>query len=338
MKQSPLKIWVRLLLLLCSFALIYVLFVPMWRIDLDAPQYPEGLMLLIYPDHIGGNVDIINGLNHYIGMKTLHSEDFVEFKILPILISIFAALFFIVALSNRVKWMNWLCVLFVTFGIVAMVDFWRWEYDYGHNLDPNAAIIVPGMAYQPPLIGFKQLLNFGAYSIPDIGGSLFLGVGVILLTCVVVMHKAIKISSNKAVAISIMLLSSLFLNACTSVPEAIKYGNDSCHFCKMTITDRRYGAEILTFKGRVYKYDELSCMLANISDASFDKSTIQEYFITDFCGHRLNPAKQCQFLKSSVLRSPMGGNIIAFSSSDSLRVYQTKLDGEIVEWNKLINE
>ena len=61
-----------------------------------------------------------------------------------------------------------------------MVDFWLWEYDYGHDLDPAAAIKVPGMAYQPPLIGFKQLLNFGAYSIPASGGWIFIGVGVIV--------------------------------------------------------------------------------------------------------------------------------------------------------------
>jgi copper chaperone NosL len=65
-----------------------------------------------------------------------------------------------------------------------MIDFWRWEYDYGHNLDPNAAIIVPGMAYQPPLIGFKQLLNFGAYSIPDIGGWLFIVSGLLMAAAV----------------------------------------------------------------------------------------------------------------------------------------------------------
>jgi copper chaperone NosL len=59
---------------------------------------------------------------------------------------------------------------FVLFVILAGIDFYRWNYEYGHNLDPNAAIKVPGMAYQPPLIGYKQLLNFGAYSIPDIGG------------------------------------------------------------------------------------------------------------------------------------------------------------------------
>ena len=51
-----------------------------------------------------------------------------------------------------------------------MYDFWRWEYNYGHNLNPNTSNRGTGMAYQPPLIGFKQLLNFGAYSFPDTGG------------------------------------------------------------------------------------------------------------------------------------------------------------------------
>ncbi len=71
--------------------------------------------------------------------------------------------------------MNLSFVLFVCFGMVAMADFWKWEYNYGHTLNPDAAIIVPGMSYQPPLIGFKQLLNFGAYSIPDTGGWIFVG-------------------------------------------------------------------------------------------------------------------------------------------------------------------
>ena len=73
-----------------------------------------------------------------------------------------------------------------------MVDFWRWEYNYGHNLDPSAAIIVPGMAYQPPLIGFKQLLNFGAYSIPDIGGWLFIVSGLMMATAVFLEYKKSK--------------------------------------------------------------------------------------------------------------------------------------------------
>jgi copper chaperone NosL len=185
MQKIRLQKWIRLMLLLCAGALVAVLFVPMWRIDLAAPQYPEGLMLMIYPNHIGGNVDIINGLNHYIGMKTLHSEDFMEFTVLPYIIGAFAAMFLLVAVAGRKKLLYLLFILFVSFGILAMYDFWRWEYNYGHNLNPDAAIIVPGMAYQPPLIGYKQLLNFGAYSMPDMGGWIFVGVGAVLFLCVI---------------------------------------------------------------------------------------------------------------------------------------------------------
>src|SRR5829696_3098017 len=127
----------RLSLFLCAVALVVVLFVPMWRIDLQAPQYPEGLQLLIYPNKLAGNVDIINGLNHYIGMKTLHTDDFPEFKILPGIIIFFAAFFMITAFAGKRKWMNILFIVFVAFGTFAMIDFWRWEYNYGHNLDPN---------------------------------------------------------------------------------------------------------------------------------------------------------------------------------------------------------
>ena len=171
----------RMLTLLGALAIFSVLFFPLWQIQLTAPQYPEGLILLIYPGKLGGNVDIINGLNHYIGMKPLHAADFMEFTLLPYIIGFFSILLLITAIAGKRKLLNISFFLFLAFGIIAMVDFWKWEYNYGHNLNPDAAIIVPGMAYQPPLIGFKQLLNFGAYSIPDIGGWIFVSVGLILL-------------------------------------------------------------------------------------------------------------------------------------------------------------
>lgn len=185
MKKPTITLLSRLLLFLAAAALVVSIFVPLWRIDLVAPQYPEGLNLLIYPDKLGGNVDIINGLNHYIGMKTLHKEDFIEFKVLPYIIGFFALASLLVAVLGKRKLLYGLLGLFFAFGIFAMYDFWKWEYNYGHNLDPNAAIIVPGMAYQPPLIGFKQLLNFGAYSFPDTGGWLFIGAGLAMLIAVV---------------------------------------------------------------------------------------------------------------------------------------------------------
>jgi len=171
----------RIILFVSAAFLVGCLFVPLWRIDLDAPQYPEGLRLLLYAGKVAGDVEIINGLNHYIGMKTLHTDDFLEFTILPYLIIGFSLLFLWSGIKNTRKMLTISLVSFIIFGIVAMVDFWIWEYNYGHDLDPNAAIKVPGMAYQPPLIGFKQLLNFGAYSIPDIGGWLFIGAGVLMV-------------------------------------------------------------------------------------------------------------------------------------------------------------
>lgn len=196
MKSSPIKNWVRIALIICGVSLIAVQYFPMWFISLDAPQYPEGLILYIYANKIGGNVDIINGLNHYIGMKTLHTEDFFEFTVLPYIIWFFSAAFILTGILKSRKILYTLFFLFVSFGIIAMYDFWRWEYNYGHNLDPSAAIIVPGMAYQPPLIGFKQLLNFGAYSFPDIGGWIFIGVGAVILFCAVYEFRLVKTSKK----------------------------------------------------------------------------------------------------------------------------------------------
>lgn len=192
MNKNQLTLFARLLTIVSGLALIVVLFVPLWQIELAAPQYPEGLVLKMYPDKLGGNVDIINGLNHYIGMKTLHADNFIEFTILPYIIGFFAAFALLVALINKRKWLYGLFYSFVLFGIIAMVDFYRWNYNYGHDLDPNAPIQVPGMSYQPPIIGYKQLLNFGAYSIPDIGGWIFIGVGLMLLTAVIIQFKTKK--------------------------------------------------------------------------------------------------------------------------------------------------
>ncbi|MEO6915663.1 MAG: hypothetical protein ABI151_08470, partial [Chitinophagaceae bacterium] len=134
--KNNLSVLTKWLLVLAAVGMLTVLFVPMWRIDLDAPQYPEGLTLRIHANGIRGNVDIVNGLNHYIGMKTLHSEDFPEFTILPYCIVFFAVALILVVVANRKKWAYILCATFVLFGIVSMVDFWRWEYNYGHNLNP----------------------------------------------------------------------------------------------------------------------------------------------------------------------------------------------------------
>ena len=180
MKNNSLSKLSKILLITSGIGLIISIFVPLWAIYLEAPQYPEGLGMFLHANKITGDYEIINGLNHYIGMKEIHQEDFWEFKILPYALGFFAALAFLIVFLNNKKWLYFFAALFLIFGVAFMVDFYLWEYDYGHNLDPNAAIVVPGMSYQPPLIGFKQLLNFGAYSYPNIGGGIMFGVALIL--------------------------------------------------------------------------------------------------------------------------------------------------------------
>jgi copper chaperone NosL len=337
MHTIRLQNWVRLILILCGAGLIAVLFFPMWRIDLDAPQYPEGLRLLIYPDKLGGNVDIINGLNHYIGMKTMHTVDFIEFTLLPYIIGFFAAAFILAAVINRKKILNLLFFLFVGFGILAMYDFWKWEYNYGHNLNPDAAIIVPGMAYQPPLIGFKQLLNFGAYSMPDIGGWIFVGVGTLLLLCVVAEWRmAVKIK-NKINTTAALLFLSVTILSCNAGPEPIKTGVDNCYFCKMTVSNIRFGAEIVTTKGKIYKFDDLHCVISFLQAKDLASVSIKEIYLTDFCGsHQLINVNKSYLIKIDNLRSPMGGNIAAFDNRDSLVKIQQHYNGSPVNWNELI--
>lgn len=176
-KMKPLKKISQIAIIVTSLLLIVAYFVPIWKIDLWAPQYPEGLSMGIWLYKLSGQVEIINGLNHYIGMAHIKEEMFPEFKILPYAVGVIIILGVITGLSKSRKMLIAFITILVLSGIVAMYDFWQWGYEYGHNLSDDAAIKVPGMAYQPPLLGYKELLNFGAYSIPDIGGWLFVLLG-----------------------------------------------------------------------------------------------------------------------------------------------------------------
>lgn len=163
----------RIILLVASLLLISTYFLPLWRITLEAAQYPGGLRMDIFINKIGGPdeniLQNINILNHYIGMKKIEPESIPELKILPLVMGFFIVLGLVGAfVKKKFMLLLWLG-LFIVFGVLSMYDFYLWEYDYGHNLDPNAPIKVPGMVYQPPLFGSKMLLNFRATSLPASG-------------------------------------------------------------------------------------------------------------------------------------------------------------------------
>ena len=180
MKKSSITI---IFVAVALLAVIY--FVPIWEIVLDAPQYPESLVMNIHINRISGDLQTINGLNHYIGMKVIEPESIAELKLMPYILA-FLILFGIATAVLKSKKMlyAWFIILLLS-GIAGAVDFYLWEYDYGHNIDPNAIIKVPGMNYQPPLIGSKQLLNFTAQSLPNIGAYMAFAAVALLLFVII---------------------------------------------------------------------------------------------------------------------------------------------------------
>lgn len=323
----------KLLLGIAGLCLAISIFIPIWRIELSAPQYPEGLVMLIYANKLGGDVEIINGLNHYIGMQTLHAENFIEFSILRYIIGFFAAFCFVVALTGRKSLLYILLLAFIAFGVIAMVDFYRWEYNYGHELDPNAAIIVPGMAYQPPLIGYKVLLNFGAYSIPDLGGWLFVLSGILMVISVGIEKGYLNRFQKSKTAYISKSFAFIWLTACSaSGPEQIRLNSDNCDHCKMTITDGRFGAELITSKGRIYKFDDFRCLHAYIKSNPDAKSVFIHDYLKD---NVLIPSESAWFVSSESFRSPMGGNTGAFASEKEAREFAAVSGAKVQNWTSV---
>ncbi len=165
----------KLMMSLAALSLLGLFFFPMWNIQLEAPQYPKGseLGINIHINSIKGakpnDLGNINNLNHYIGMKRIEADDIPELVYMPWIVVGFTVLgLLIVVINKRQLIIVWLLML-IGAGALGMYDFYLWEYDYGHNLDPHAIIKIEGMSYQPPLFGTEQLLNFTASSYPAIG-------------------------------------------------------------------------------------------------------------------------------------------------------------------------
>jgi hypothetical protein len=170
--DAPLGIVPRLLLAAALLCLLPTYFTPLYNMTMFAPQYQDGLRLDIWSYKLEGgndNQDIreINVLNHYIGMRDLVTEDFGEFKWLPFVIGILGLLFLRSAVLGKVFHLVDVTVVYVYFGVFALWSFGYKMYQYGHNLDPKAAVRVD--PFMPPMFGYKKLANFEVYSYPQLG-------------------------------------------------------------------------------------------------------------------------------------------------------------------------
>ena len=325
-----------------SLALITTYFLPVWFIFLIAPQYPEGLTMNIWFNKLSGQVDIINGLNHYIGMKHIKPEMFPEFSYLVYVVAFIILFGLLVAVTGKRKLLLAYLVLTVAGGIAAMVDFYKWGYDYGHNLDPKAAIQIPGLTYQPPLWGHKTLLNFDAYSYPGVGGWIVITIAGIFFSVYgyeLYRNQKIKITvsplSKKFVSAAAVILL-IFISSCNTKPQSLAYGKDICDDCRMTIMDPKFGGEIITKKGRIYKFDDSHCMVHFLKSGVVKETDIAQTVFVDYSNEKnFLDVKSNYFVVSPQLKSPMNGDAACFSSKEIAEQKAKETNGTGKSWDQL---
>ncbi len=196
----------KIIMMLGSLLLGALFYFPLWKITLVAPQYPEPLGLNIHINKLSdgdqfNDVNNIDLLNHYIGMHHLPTkrnvkkgvvEAFDEFIYMPIIVGLMIVLGIVFGFIGKKKlyafWLGLLAIL----GTLGIYDFYSWLQKYGSELDPNAILKMTDpktgelMAYNPPIFGFKQMLNFEVYSYPATG-AYFIFVAIIFILAAYIM-------------------------------------------------------------------------------------------------------------------------------------------------------
>lgn len=137
----------------------------------------------------------------------------------------------------------------------------------------------------------------------------------------------------------IWLLMPLLLYGCNDSPPSIAYGRDACQACKMTIMDERFGAAIVSIKGKIMKFDDVVCMVEFIASQELQENQIRKKLVGDYRlkNHFLD-AEQAVYLVSENIRSPMNGNTAAFADKQEALNLQHEKQGVIMDWKQVYNK
>jgi copper chaperone NosL len=322
----------RLLLALAALMLGAAWLAPLWHIGLHAPQYPEGIGMYVWIDTITGqkpnDLNSINGLNHYIGMKAIVPESIPELRLMPrlvgglILLGLAAA-----AVGRRAGRYAWTTTL-VLVAAAGLVDFYVWGYDYGHDLDPTAAIKIPGLSYQPPILGSKQLLNFTATSWPGAGGWAIAGAlatGVAL--CV------IEVRRRPARLVGVVGLAAVVGGCAPTGPVAFHYDTDACDHCRMAIAEPAFAAQLLTATGKVHRFDDPGCLLQFLKGGAVAAGDVRGIWFNDHAhAGQFVAAADAVILRSPRLGAPMNGGLAAFAARADAIALQERSGGTLTTW------
>lgn len=136
-----------------------------------------------------------------------------------------------------------------------------------------------------------------------------------------------------------ILFIIVFVPACTVEPEAIQFGTDNCHHCKMTMMDTKFGAEVVTTKGKIYKFDDVNCMVNFLNSGALDDRDVSYKLVIDYSQpEKLIAAGEAFFIKSSEIKSPMGSQVAAFETDELKTKYKKEWNGIYLTWGELTTQ
>lgn len=133
-----------------------------------------------------------------------------------------------------------------------------------------------------------------------------------------------------------VILFILFIG-CSTEPEPINFGTDQCSLCKMNISDHKYGAEIVTKKGKIFKYDAAECMFNALSLGNVLYEDAAGFYVVDASAPKqLIEGTTASYLISDKLPSPMGAFLSAYKNKSDAEKNQNQYGGELKTWSDLL--
>jgi copper chaperone NosL len=363
-KESRWMVALAAVLLAPAFAL------PLWSIRIVAPQYREGLGMFIGLRDIWGHqphdIQNINILNHYIGMKAIDPAIVDVLTIMPWVVAFLMASALVVALiGKRTLVAGWL-VAFVGLGTAGLVEFYRWNHDYGTNLDPMAPIKIPGMSYQPPIFGTKQLLNMSTSSYPS-WGTLFIALAFLAGVLALVNEfrplfggragesgrsgstRAPRGSGPRLRRAAAVALLAVAGGVAGCAPEGARdaeardlvpeFAADlpPCDYCEGFVPETRYGAQLVTRDGTVHRFMGIECMAGFLLEERVPASEVARLQVVDFNhGERLLDAESARYIRMDFERSPGGLNLAAVETERVAGTLHYFLGGERMGWDEVL--
>jgi copper chaperone NosL len=138
---------------------------------------------------------------------------------------------------------------------------------------------------------------------------------------------------------ALIVYLALWIGSCSTEPEPLNYGTDLCHFCKMTLMDKKFGAELVTDKGKVYKFDDLNCFLNFYNSGYEETGDFNHILVIDYSNPgKFIHAKDAFYVRSNEIRSPMDGQVAAFETKEAMDNFKKQWKGIYLAWGEVITQ